>query len=262
VSWGGNLSFYAHSYLMYGGIVGIGLAAVGLAWVIRERTTQAIPLVLGAVFWLALSLLPLRWERWALPMYVTPLMLASIGAYYGFVRLRERGSLGRWLVPLTAAVAAVSFTHMLVNAAPFATRAIAEDTRLSFGPRLDELGVTRENAVYEGYTPLLPNAPKLLFAQMTDVDGHLVPIDPAKRYVVESSCIKARFQTDPRDASKREFYRELEAQAPLIASVRVESWRHSWFEPLNIARAPRSIWSYLTGGHSGCSIDVRRLEAP
>jgi hypothetical protein len=230
--------------------------------VIHARATQAIPLVLGAIFWLALSTLPLRWERWALPMYVTPLMLASLGAYHGFVSLRERGALGRWLVPLAAAVAVVSLSNMLVNAAPFATRAIGEDTRVSFGPRLDELGVTRENAAYEGYTPMLPNAPKLLFAQLADVDGHLVPVDPAKRYVVQSSCIKERFRTDPEDAPKRAFYRELEAQAPLIASAPVESWRQSWFEPLNIARAPRAIWSYLTGGHSGCSIDVRRLDVP
>jgi hypothetical protein len=263
LDWGGNADFYAHSYLLYGGFIGVALAAVGLFVVIRKRLTQAIPLTLGIFYWLAMSGVSLHWPRWAVPMYVTPLLLVSIGTYYGFVWLKARGSLGRWLVPLASAVVVLSLGNMIVNAAPFATRPLAQDTRLSLLPRLHELGVTTENSIYEGYTPLLPGAPKEIFAELKDVGGHLVPVDPAKRYVVESACMKRRYLIDPRDAAQRAFYRELEAQAPLIAKARtVAGWNHSSFEPLNIVRAPQTIWGYLTGGHSGCDIDVRRLQTP
>lgn len=261
LSWSGNADFYAHSYLLYAGFVGVALAAVGLFVVIRKRLTQAIPLALGIFYWLAMSGVSLHWPRWALPMYVTPLLLVSIGVYHGFLWLRTRGPLGRWLVPLATAVAVVSLGNMVVNAAPFATRPLAQDTRLSLEPRLEELGITTKNSIYEGYTPLLPGAPKTIFTELKDVDGQLVPVDPTKHYVVQSSCMKQRYMVDPRDASQREFYDKLERQAPLVAKARaVEGWHHSSFEPLNIVRAPETIWGYLTGGHTGCDIDVRRLE--
>jgi MFS family permease len=258
----GNAEFYARAYLLYGGFIGVALAAVGLVVVIRKRLTQAVPLVLPIFFWLAMSAVSLHWPRWALPMYVTPLLLVSIGSYYGFLWLRARGFLGRWLVPLVAAVAVVSLGNMIVNAAPFATRPIAQETRLSMVPELERLGVTTENSIYEGYTPLLPNAPKEIFTELKDVDGRLEPVDPAKKYVVQSSCMMSRYMTDPRDADKRAFYRELADQAPLVTKARgLPGWTHSSFELLNIARSPSTIWHYVKGdGLTGCDIDVRRLE--
>jgi hypothetical protein len=259
LGWSGNVEFYAHTYLLMAGVLVTALSLLGLVVVIRERLTQAIPLVLGIVYWLLLSGVALHWPRWGLPMFATPLLLAAIAAHYGYAWVKERRTLGPWLVPIVSALSVVALGNMLVNAAPFATRSIAEDTRLSMQPQLVRLGVTTENAVYEGYSPLLPGAPKKIFDEFKDVGGRIVPVDPAKQYVVESSCMKQRYLSDP---IYREFYDTLEDQAPRVAKARaMGTWTHSSFEPLNLVRSPGTLWDYVSGGHPGCDIDVRRLNS-
>jgi hypothetical protein len=259
LGWGGNLHFYADTYLLWAGVIVTALSLVGLVVAIRRRLTQTIPLVLGIVYWVLLSTVALHWPRWGLPMFATPLLLAAIGAYYGYTWLRDRGTLGRWLVPLASVLAVLALGNMVANATPFGTRSIDEDTRLSMQPQLERLGVTTDNAIYEGYSPLLPGLPKKIFDELEDVDGRLVPVDPAKQYVVESSCMEQRYLGDP---TYRAFYDKLERQAPLVARARTDvgDWRRTSFEPLNLVRAPGTLWDSIRGGQIGCDIDVRRLR--
>jgi hypothetical protein len=126
-------------------------------------------------------------------------------------------------------------------------------------PELERLGVTTDNAIYEGYSPLLPGLPRKIFDELKDVGGRLVPVDPAKKFVVESSCMQERYLDDP---TYRAFYDKLEQQAPLVARARtdVEDWTRRSFEPLNLLLAPGAVWNSIRGGRIGCDIDVRRLQ--
>ncbi len=262
--WSGNVQFYAHSYLLWAGVVVTVLSLAGLMVVIRKRVTQAVPLVaLGVVYWLGLSAVALHWPRWGLPMFATPLLLAAVASYYGYVWLRDRGTLGRWLTPVATVLAVVALGNMVVNGAAFAARSIGQDTRISMQPQLAALGITTKNSIYEGYTPLLPGAPKEIFTELKDVGGRLVPTAPTKQYVVLSSCMEERYLANPSATAQRAFYGQLEAQAPVVATARaVPGWEHSSFEVLNMVRAPKPLSHWLSGGHTGCDIDVRRLQAP
>jgi hypothetical protein len=262
LGWDGNVGFYAHNYLLWAGTILAVLSVVGLVVVIRLKCEQAIPLVLSVVYWLALSAVALHWPRWGLPMFVTPLLLAALAAVLGFRWLRERSTLGSWLVPVAVVLGVVCVGNMVVNDVPAATRPFATDSRLAMQPELERLGVTTKTAVYEGYSPLLPGRPKEIFDEFTEVDGRLVPVDARRRFVVLSACMEVRYHDDPKATSQRAFLRKLAQQAPLVAKIRADvvGWDNSWFEPLNIVRASDHVRDYLSGGHTGCDIDVRRLQ--
>jgi hypothetical protein len=261
--WDGNVEFYAHSYLLWAGVIVTVLSVVGLVMAVRLRLVATIPWLLSLAYWLLLSILPLHWPRWGLPMFVAPLLLAAVAAYYGYRWLRERGTLGRWLTPLVSVLAVVALGNMVMNSEPVATRAFVEDSRISMQPTLEKLGVTTKNSIYEGYSPLLPGAPKAIFDEVKVVDGRVLPVDPARRFVVLSHCMMQRYLVNPSFTSEQHIYRLLEEQAPMVAKVRVpEGWAHSSVEPVNMVRAPEKIVKSLEAGTSGCDIDVRRLVSP
>jgi hypothetical protein len=91
----------------------------------------------------------------------------------------------------------------------------------------------------------------------------VLPVDPARRFVVLSHCMMQRYLVNPSFTSEQHIYRLLEEQAPMVAKVRVpEGWAHSSVEPVNMVRAPEKIVKSLEAGTSGCDIDVRRLVSP
>ena len=101
----GNMRYYVETYVHFSGVVLGVLALVGLAAVVARRRLDVLPWFTGLLVWVSLSALPMTWERWGLPMWTTPLLLASVGWCTLVDRLRAPRT--RWIPWAVAAVVLV-----------------------------------------------------------------------------------------------------------------------------------------------------------
>lgn len=262
LGWTGNLGFYSWSLAGAAGVVLLGTAVVGAVWAVRTRTAVAAPLVLGVVYWLLLSLLPLHWDRWGLPMYLTPVLLAAVGAgrVVAFVQERRRNGDHRWRAQAmgAAVLGGISTFALLAGAAAESARLLGPETRVVATPAFEALGVTQRTAVYDGYTPLLPGGARTILRNVTLVNGRVqVHGSPNVRFIVVSSMMYDRYRTDDRYAEEWATYRALDEQLPLVAS-----WTPV-FKPPPSPLEPVTLWglgSYVSevsrGGLVGPSLKV------
>ncbi|MCW2762042.1 MAG: hypothetical protein JWR85_2243 [Marmoricola sp.] len=253
LGWGGNLAFYVGSFFTGAGLLLCLLSAVGAFIVVRLRMLEATPLVLGAVYWIVLSAVPLHWERWAFPMYITPLLLAPIGALHAYRWVGAR----RWRAPVAWLVGGLVVANLLAGSVAVVSTLVAPDTRVTARDYLQEAGITTEVSAYEGYSPLRPGQPKPVFAEFTIVDGQPRAKDPDVRYLVLSSCTTNRYLEDPKFNDERAFYKAVRAHLPLL-----RSWSHvvaadrTGIEPADIVQAVRVPVAFLGGQQGGCDVQV------
>jgi len=254
----GNLWWYATSYVNDAGLVLTTLTVVGLVLVIRQRRLDRLPWFVGVLVWVSLSTLPLVWERWALPMYITPLLLAAAGLDLLFRQWpRWRGALIPWTV--AGVVAAQLVSGSLVEVA----------TRLSPDVRSEALrytqanGITAKNTVFEGYSPLLPTFPQLIFGRVkADGSGYTFRTAggaPAE-YVILSSGMYSRVMADPARQDQQAVYRWLDENAELVAQFDPSPGpARSMLEPLAIVRNLRYVMDVAGGATTGYTIKIYRL---
>lgn len=255
----GNLKFYVETYTQGAGIVLLTFGIIGAIVVVRRRDLRALPLVAGLVFWVALSALPLHWERWGLPMDVTPLLLAAIG----IVTVWQWSATNRWRWAVLAASVLVA-VQLCVGTAATLAALLAPDTRSSSLAFARENGITPQNSVFDGYSPFLPGHPAVLFQQFATVNGGPVPVtkggDPAT-YVVLSSSMYNRFIKASGYPTEAARYRYLFDNLDQVASFEpVPAARPSILEPISIVRNLRAVFEYAGGGPTGPTIVVLEVE--
>lgn len=78
LSWLGNMRFYLEVFINAGGWLVALSALAGIVFSIISRQPSILLLFFGAGYWVALSKLGLHWERWSLPMMITPLLVSSL----------------------------------------------------------------------------------------------------------------------------------------------------------------------------------------
>ena len=218
----GNLLFYAKRYVDAAGILSLLFMAIGTAFVFRERSL--LPLLFSFFYWICLSALGLHLFRWALPMYVGPLLLVSLGLYRSFLFLRAKMGRGGALAVL-GVLCALPFASMLLSSVTTTYQLVLQDTRAVAQRWCNEHGLTRENTIYDGYTPFKPSG-----AKTVDYPG-----SNNAMYVVVSSDMYDRYLRE-KDRYKREadMYTQI-FTLPLLASFKpVETGVSSSFELGNI----------------------------
>lgn len=260
LSWGGNLLFYAGEFAAIAGILLAVASVAGIVFSWRRRLVQIIPIGLGGLFWIALSALPLHWERWGLPMYTAPLLLAAIGIHFGAIALGEQRWTGRWRVPLLAVVGVLILANLLTGSLGVIARLLAPDSRLELQPALEELSITENNSIWEGYSPFQPGKGKYIFGDFTTADGTGVPVDPDKQYVVLSGCSYQRFLDEEKYGSEQNFYAAIRNTFDeILVQKIVPPTELSAFEPVSIVRGIAVLREFATGGMGGCDVSVYRI---
>lgn len=255
----GNALFYGEVFTGSVGIVVTALALLGVGFAIRRRLAVAIPMGAGLVFLIALSVLSLHWDRWAAPMIVSGLLFAGLGAHAALTwgaRASRKGVLGAVIVAI-----AVGLTASVAQSVAEVARFSATDTRLDSRGELAGLGVTSTNAIYEGYTPFLPNAPLGLFSSFAEAADGTTPLDESKRFIVLSELQYGRYEGDERHRERREFYEALRARYPLVASFAptIGLTDRPPLEWVQIDRAVRTIVGVANGGSTGPLIEVLQI---
>lgn len=199
----GNLLFYCKTFVDYGGILLVPFMIVGIYFLLRRHKEKAkgqcLPVFFSFIYWIILSCVALHWDRWALPMYVSPLLLSSLGIWYTVKWVWETGMKNVRTKVFGIAVygaAGLIALNLLTGSTASLLEHMVTDTRILSKAYCDENNITEENAAYEGYTPLLQGSMKNIFDEFDENRGFQLK-DPAKEYVVLSSDAYGRYLAEP-----------------------------------------------------------------
>jgi len=233
-----NLIAYTTEFAVTAGLVLLLLAAWGLWWVVSSRREEALVLIIGPIFWLALSPLGIQWERWGTPMWITPLIFGAIGCQLLWATFRKHP---KRLMRAIPAAAGLLVTSQLLGQAIFdrVLPYIYPDSRVWGQEVLAENGITRDNTVSEGFSPLRPESSGRISGRFDRANGVLVPEDSDNVYALISSMrYEDAFEPEPQ-TERADFYRELDSTYPLILEITPTGidFTRSLFEPLTIWRA-------------------------
>ena len=207
LSWLGNMNFYIHVFIDNAGWIVSLFALAGILLTILSKQPAILLLYFGAGYWVALSKLGLHWERWSLPMMITPLLLAalSIAKVWSVIKHRK-------IINVLAILFFMVFGFIYgLNGLTSSLVLDWQDTRVEALQFLTENGVTTENSISEGYTPFYARDVKTIFDFDFNDSGEI-------DYVILSSNMYGRFQSEPdRYLYQNTYYNNLRAEATLIA---------------------------------------------
>jgi len=164
LGWGGNLFFYLRSFCSWTNLLSILFIGSGIYALIKNREKSHLLLFYGTIYWIALSVLSLHWERWALPMYITPLFLTGMGINFLW-ELPKKNVIVKYLAPLSIVIFLIA---QFIFTLHIPTSMMFTDTRLIALSYAEERGITPENSLYEGYTPFLPGHPRTIFNEFNE----------------------------------------------------------------------------------------------
>jgi len=264
LGWFGNMRFYAGGFATAAGLVMLACFVLGVAWSIRLRLVQSLPLWLGVILWVILSTLPLHWERWGLPMYLTPLLMAPIGAYYSLRYVLDNG-VAPWLRWGAVGLGAVMVVNLVVGAVAASVWFRSTDTRTVATADFAARGINSTNAISEGYTPQFPGEPVIILG-MFEVRGGRLLIKSQNhdrsvpRYVVTSSYLYDRWK-EPKYVSEHKFYAMLNTQYRLLTTYNPVLAQPTVLEITSIWNALGYVRDVAQGGLSGPTIKLYEIPA-
>lgn len=257
----GNMRFYFKTILESMGSLSGPLFLAGCGFLIKNRKSSHFPLLLSGIYWVCLSVLSLFWVRWGVPMFLTYIILVSIGLVWIWDLLQKQDK-GRYLVTIPVVLMALLITNNLVTGIKITKWSTVKDARIVAMDYCEENGVTAENSIYEGYTPLAPDAgPGAQFIAFQLEEDGIKPQEryTAKKYLVISSSFKKRYLNEadhyPEIAA---VYQEIDKQYPLIYSIDSEDYKASPWEIPNILYGFQYI--FAKNGPTGLPIYVYDLE--
>ena len=213
----GNMLFYINSYLTASGIILLIFFFFGCYALLSRKQSilKNIPLFYSLIFWICLSCMPLHWERWGLPMYVSPLLISAIGigkvyeiikANKGFLKRRKL------CFGIFTAVLCVSALNFITSSYANLLAFILPDTRVVSQAYCEENGINESNSVFEGYTTLNPSGSTTkmdAFEKMED-DVYYLGNNRIENIIISSNMYD-RFKREPtRYTEQVSFYNSLD----------------------------------------------------
>jgi len=216
LSWGGNLAYYLRIHMGQSSWLLALLVVAGLwvAW--RRRGPESLPILSGIFYWIVVSRLPLHWERWSLPMVISPLLLSALALGATTQWIVSRRSRLVWMLPFSLGVGLL-LAGQAFRCEMLLLRLGSTDTRVAgLGP-VSRLGLNEGNTVVSQYTSLAPAwKPGFDFvAAATDSE-----VLRGRRFAFCSESMYGRFLAEA-DRYPREtrFYRSL-FRRPLVLELK------------------------------------------
>lgn len=220
LGWFGNMLFYGQTFLKWSNILAIVFIGIGIYAIIKSTNRTYLVLFYGLFYWIALSALSLHWERWALPMYTTPLFLISIAIAF----LWNEYSTNKKMKAFLLIVFALFFGQQMIHAIQVPIRMQFVDTRVVANEYCLQNEINVENSIYEGYTPLSPQMPGFIFEEYRN-------IPEGKEYIIISSRNYSRFYQEPE---------RYQSQIQIYEDIRENNVLMAWFQP---EPPPKNIFS-------------------
>jgi hypothetical protein len=199
----------------------IGLVIMGIAALVRIKQKISWFLLYGVLYILVISVLGKNIERWALPMYTSPLLIASFGFAWLLEIFRTKDALLRvvkliFLFSL-GLLALAGLSESLILSLP--------DTRVVATPFLEKLGIVEENSYYDGFTPFSPrDFPAGRGQNISELSKY--------RYAIFSSFhYQLYFDNPERSADQIPFYELIRKEGVLLKELKpfeASTISHQW----------------------------------
>ena len=258
-----KMLFYLGAYVEIGGIVLCVLTLTGVLIVATRPQWLHLPLAMGIVYLLGLSLLGLHWERWASPIFTTLLILAALATQWFADRVPvvERVRFRSIAAAVLVGALVMSALALTLQSLAKAAQLSAPNTRHTSIDVAARVGANAGNSVYEGYTPMQPKSRGFIFDQFAETAEGWRPIDPSKRFVVLSGDNHDRFFLEDKYVVEQAFYTRLWREYPVAAEVSPTlGERHRQpFEPVTIVATVSEIIQILNGATVGPKIDILKV---
>lgn len=207
LSWLGNMNFYIHVFIDNAGWIVSFFALAGILVTILSKQPAMLLLYFGAGYWVALSKLGLHWERWSLPMMITPLLLAALSIAKLWSVIKDQKILKGLAIVFFVFFGGIYALNGLTSSLVLEW----QDSRVEALEFLTENGITEENSISEGYTPFYPRYAGTIFGFDFQHSGDI-------DYVILSSNMYGRYQSEPdRYVQENSYYNNLRAEATIIA---------------------------------------------
>jgi len=265
----GNLWFYTLSFFRYVGIEFLVLLALGTYVLIKRRGIEQIPIFTGFIFLVALSSLALHWERWGMPMFITPLLLGGIGLQAMVQGLEDHNSNLQkpiYFTPLkyfSWAIVVIVSVSLLSGAIAMVSQQLGAQTRNVALKHCNDNGITADQAIFEGYTPFLMQGPGLLNINL-DREGNLVLPENKKnaKYIILSSQMYARFFAEPeRYSNDVAVYNKIRSSGKLIYELEGHRNQFSYLGINNLIYNLDKVLLTLRGAVWGTTIQIYEMTA-
>lgn len=261
----GNALYYIRILALRGSLLLELLALGGFGVVLARHRKLSLPLFLGLFYWIVLSLLPLHWERWGLPMFVTPLLFAAFAIDALWRRsLAAAGPLRYLGVTVTVALLMVVTANFALKTVVVLSELEAKNTCLIGQDIFREKGLTEDNTLAGHYTPLSPTWKRGFDFIISYRDPDIMK---GKEYAAVASGLYERYYREPEKYPEEiRFYDSL-FTLPLVIDVKPEPMKErfaSVSDLENLARAwpgLKDYWERRGRLSFGSEIRVYRLGA-
>jgi len=264
---GGNMLFYVSTFLNAGGIILLVFFFFGCYALISERKTlyKHLPLFYGFIYWICLSYVSLHWERWALPMYVSPLIISAIGVKKVCDMIRTSNiDLRRQKIALR-----VFIVFLCVSAANLVTASFGNqldflmtDTRIASQGFVEEKDINQDNTASEGYSTLKPTHGGFIFwAFKMDVDPPRIAYDNIEYLIISSYQFERINNERNRYHGEAAFYELLHENFIEIKRFEPAKRNLTWFDPVNIIFNISYLVRATNNGMSGPTLIYYEVSA-
>jgi len=243
--------FYVEQFYGWSNFLSIPLIVFGIIRFIQKQDSHAFILTYGFLYWILLSILPLHWERWALPMYITPLFLIAGGILF-LMEKTDRLKIAKMAIIF---VIAVYFFHQGTASLYFPIRMSFTDTRVIAQEYCQQNQITVQNSIYEGYSPLLPTYPKGIFNEY--------PVEDQVEYVILSSQMNDRYFAEPEHyPNEIDFYEIIRQENVLVIKIQPNPQLTKITDRLNdISYFIRKQWdNHLVDKIKGPVIEIYKIR--
>ena len=190
LDWLGNMWFYVQNFVTYANLVVILLIPVGIAGMFITKNFSLLFGFYGLVYWVILSKLALHWERWALPMYIFPLLFAAFGIAF----LRQNFKPNRLFNAVAGLIFGISVVGLLMHSLSLSIQSSYTHTTVAAYQFCRDSGIKPENSIYEGYTPFSPGSSQFIDLSLATNETE---------YIILSSGAYGRFYREPKRYSDR-----------------------------------------------------------
>lgn len=249
----GKLLFYVQCMGSRLGFVFVIFSVTGAYYLFKEKNKYRFLLLLGAVFWICLSVPSLHAERWSLPMYITPLFLGA----YGIAKLAALQK------KAAICLSVVLLVNMLANCGYAVLDKTVQDSRIYTYNWCMEHEIMVEQCIAEGYTPFCMGAPANIYQSFSVENDKIRIVNEGltdREYVVLGG-MHLRYYEDPeRFAGILQIYDAIRSQYELVKEFPAVKKDYRFLEPVNLFECVKYIKNAIDKGYVGNAIEIYQVN--
>lgn len=249
----GNFIFYLTTFLEAAGYETLICTLAGMLFCLKNRNTRTLSMGMGLLFWICTSVLALHVARWGMPMYVFWIALNAIGISY-LVDLAGR----RWIKSIVAGLGLLMVFNSVVSGILVVQSKLTPDARVDAIRFCVENGITKENTLYDGYSPFNMNVYGTIDVSF-DEQGN-IDVPSGIQYLIICGNMYSRYYAESeRYASQVSMYNNIQNGNQLIYSAGGNYFKHSNIGIINIMQAVKGLVVHNSNSITGSTIKIYRI---